>query len=248
MHLRFAFLAALLSGAATARADCTAHSAATRPHLVELYTSEGCSYCPPADRWLSGLPGGQDVVPLAFHVDYWDELGWRDRFAALRYTARQNAQARIDRSSTIYTPQVVLDGRGWTNWYRADTLPPAARSELSVRVGIELGEALRVTVDSSADATVDFSGYRTYVAIVESGLSSQVRAGENQGALLKHDRVVRAFAGPLPLAHAEVDVVFPADANPANSAVVVFAQNPDDGKVAQAVDLPLASCRLAENR
>ncbi|MBC7663124.1 MAG: DUF1223 domain-containing protein, partial [Caulobacter sp.] len=77
--------------AASAASLCSARSAATVPAIVELYTSEGCSSCPPAERWLSAFKGRDDVVALAFHVDYWDGLGWKDRFARPQFTQRQNA-------------------------------------------------------------------------------------------------------------------------------------------------------------
>ena len=88
-------------------ATCNAVSGASRNSLLELYTSEGCSSCPPADRWLSHLPGDAGVVPLAFHVDYWDRLGWRDPFAQAAFSQRQ--RARNSGAGWIYTPQVMLD-------------------------------------------------------------------------------------------------------------------------------------------
>lgn len=102
--------------ATLAGASCSATSPVTAGHLVELYTSEGCSSCPPADRWLRNLPARDDVVALAFHVDYWDYLGWRDRFADSRFTDRQRAMAARAGSGTVYTPEVALDGREWRRW------------------------------------------------------------------------------------------------------------------------------------
>ncbi len=86
------------------------------PTLVELYTSEGCSSCPPADRWLSQLKGQDDVVALAFHVDYWDRLGWKDRFASAEHTQRQAQQQRSNGARFSYTPQVVVNGRDRPSW------------------------------------------------------------------------------------------------------------------------------------
>ena len=113
---------AALSLAAAAGPVCKAGSGATAPVVVELYTSEGCSSCPPADRWLSTLKGRPDVLALAFHVDYWDRLGWPDRFATAEGTARQWALARRDGSPQVYTPQVRVNGRD----ARTGTLPAAA--------------------------------------------------------------------------------------------------------------------------
>ena len=84
--------------------------------MVELYTSEGCNSCPPADRWLSTLKADPAVVALAFHVDYWDRLGWKDRFASAAFTARQAAQQATNGARFSYTPQVVVDGRDRNDW------------------------------------------------------------------------------------------------------------------------------------
>jgi hypothetical protein len=100
--------------------SCENHSSATRVQLVELYTSEGCSSCPPADSWLHALVpnvlSAEEVVPLAFHVDYWDRLGWRDRFASPVYTGRQSEYSKVSGSSFIFTPQVILAGRNYASW------------------------------------------------------------------------------------------------------------------------------------
>src|SRR3954471_4399456 len=89
-------------------------------HLIELYTSEGCSSCPPAEAWLSKLksdPGlWKDFVPLAFHVDYWDRLGWRDRFSSRQWTERQSNYASLLRQSSVYTPEFIRNGAEWSDW------------------------------------------------------------------------------------------------------------------------------------
>ena len=231
----------LLCGCSLARSECVADSRPARPHLVELFSSEGCSSCPPAEKWLRTLHDGADVVALEFHVDYWNDLGWRDRFSDARYTARQNAQARRDGSTSVFTPQVVLDGRNWSGWSRAVNLALPQPGELSMHLAAHVtGGTVRVTTSSS---TVHPPGeLRTYVALVEDGLVTQVQGGENRGARLLHDHVVRAFAGPLPLADASTDLAIPTDLNRANATVVAFAQDARDGKVAQVVNLPLAQC------
>lgn len=99
---------------AGAEPDCESHSTARRVAVIELYTSEGCNSCPPADRWVSSLPAlgfsADRVVPPAFHVDYWDYLGWRDRFAQASFCARQRAQADHAGARFVYTPQLLLNG------------------------------------------------------------------------------------------------------------------------------------------
>ena len=118
----FLALAAVAAGAwppplfAAPTAACRAESGTRAPLVVELYTSEGCSSCPPADRWLSTLKGRPDVLALAFHVNYWDHLGWPDRFASPEMTARQRDSARLAGIRSVSTPQVVVQGRDWTAW------------------------------------------------------------------------------------------------------------------------------------
>jgi hypothetical protein len=223
--------------ASSAWADCVAPVGAMRPRLVELYTSEGCSSCPPADEWLRSLPP-QAAAALEFHVDYWDALGWRDRFADTRHTARQQQQAVRDGGTGIYTPQVVLDGRGWSGWYRGSAVPAAPVGSAAMHVSVTRGPTLHVRVDTTIDGAAGGAVFRNFVAVTEDGLSTQVRAGENRGVLLRHDHVVRAFAGPLPLS-GEVDIKVPEDFDAAHAAVIAFAQRESDGTIAQVL-----SCKL----
>lgn len=236
--------------AASARADCSADAAQPRPRLVELYTSEGCSSCPPADAWLRRAAAPR-VAALEFHVDYWDSLGWRDRFSDARFTARQQAQAARDGSGTVYTPQLVLDGRSWPGWYR-DALPETVVSHAAMRVALVKGDALRVRVETHMGEIAGAGAFHNFVALTEDALSSEVRAGENRGSLLRHDHVVRAFAGPLPLASADVEWRPPPGFDPAHARVIAFAQRPADGSIAQVVvcglqDAPAAPKRGAGN-
>jgi hypothetical protein len=226
-----------------ARAACVADSMPARPHLVELYSSEGCSSCPPAESWLRTLHAGADVVPLEFHVDYWDDLGWKDRFSDARYTARQNEQAHRDGGTSVFTPQIVLDGHNWSGWYRGGHLTPPGQAGIAMHLSAETA-AGRVHAESTSRpiAGQQFDGYHSYVVLVEDGLETQVRAGENRGTLLKHDHVVRAFSGPLPLARATFDLPIPSGTNLDAATLVAFVQSPRTGDVAQVTVLPLARC------
>jgi hypothetical protein len=191
--LRSLAAAALLaSGVAVFAAGpaCQAESAATLTPVIELYTSEGCSSCPPADRWLSTLKdsaaGGKAVVQ-AFHVGYWDYIGWVDRFANPAHTARQKQVAGSNGLSGIYTPQMVRNGRDWR-----DFTPPVASAEPArARIAIQRGvsDAFEASV-SPLDAGARWSAYWT---VTEHGHSSKVKAGENAGEFLKHDFVVRQY-------------------------------------------------------
>jgi hypothetical protein len=179
----------LAPATASAAGACSAQSGPTVPAVVELYTSEGCSSCPPADRWLSALEGRDGVVALAFHVDYWDRLGWKDRFAQPQFTQRQNASQRTSGAHFAYTPQVILDSHDAPDW---SALPPAAlRPHAPATVALTLARdanGLALTVTPGAGAPAKLSGY---VAVLDDGLQTQVGAGENRGATLRQDAVVR---------------------------------------------------------
>jgi hypothetical protein len=192
--LPLAALAALAAVDATsAPLACTAHSGPSPASVVELYTSEGCSSCPPADRWLSALTTRADVVGLAFHVDYWDRLGWKDRFASPRYTQRQVTQQAVNGARFAYTPQVVVDGHDRADWPQLVLRPVAAKSLVDIVLRRD-GDRVTASVTSLAAPTSRLSAYW---AITEFGHSSVVRAGENDGATLTHDFVVRAYQ-PVP--------------------------------------------------
>ena len=188
----FCALLAPLADAAT----CSATSGATRNRLLELYTSEGCSSCPPADRWLSQLPGDSGVVPLAFHVDYWDRLGWKDRFAQAAFSQRQRDRNRVP--GWVYTPQVMLDGEDYRNWHRG--LPARSNSPAQASLSLILAqtpEQVDVHADSHFASSAASRGAGLYLALYENRLSSNVTAGENDQRTLHHDHVVRQLVGPL---------------------------------------------------
>ena len=168
--------------------SCQARSAATVPVLVELYTSEGCDSCPPADKWLSALNARSDVVAAAFHVDYWDHLGWKDRFGSAQYTARQAAQTQRSGARFSYTPQVLANGQDWKRWPAL----PAANTASLVAVTLQREADARVTVNVTPLAGAP-QKLALWWALLEDGHTSDVKAGENRGATLRHDHVVRAY-------------------------------------------------------
>lgn len=180
----------LLSIVNGVRAETVLESGPQQTRLLELYTSEGCSSCPPAEAWLSKLKNDprlwRDFAPLAFHVDYWDRLGWRDPYASKQWTARQYQYSAQWKSGSVYTPGFVLDGREWRN-----SSAPLASDE---RPGV-----LRITVSDNDLVTAQFQPERRYntavpwelhVARLGFGLTTHVKAGENSGRKLEHDFVV----------------------------------------------------------
>ncbi len=243
----------LLLGPATAIADCTARSPDHSVALLELYTSEGCDSCPPADRWLSrfdGASGSNRVVPLALHVDYWDRLGWKDRFASPIFTDRQREEVHRQRSSFVYTPQVLLQGRDFPQWHSGgdpsaaiaaiNSRPARARLEL---VAASKAGAVRARIHVQVPDVRDRAHATLAVALVQSGLVSDVRSGENAGKRLAHDHVVRQWrSNPLGLdaeGKAQQQMGFSIPSEPGSLSVVAFAEDAATGDVLQALALPL---------
>ena len=173
----------------------TFESGETQSTLIELFTSEGCSSCPPAEKWLSGLKSNLDlwkkIIPVAFHVDYWDRLGWRDRFAKPEFTARQQRYAAAWGGDSVYTPGFVVNGREWRDWFGGSAIPKS-----STRVGV-----LRVSLGDGGKLTGTFVPETTQpralalnVALLGNDLESDVKRGENSGRKLRHDFVVLLLA------------------------------------------------------
>ena len=169
--------------------QCSSTSGREITPVVELYTSEGCSSCPPADKWASSLKG-KGVVVQAFHVGYWDYIGWVDRFAAPAYTQRQRDVASRNQQRGVYTPQAVLNGKDWPNWGGQPSGNEPARANITVKqLGTDQFEA-----NISALALPQGSGnWSAYWTVTEHGHNSRVQAGENAGEFLKHDFVVRQY-------------------------------------------------------
>jgi hypothetical protein len=228
--------------APAADTTCAAASGPTRASLLELYTSEGCSSCPPAEHWLSGLRGRlpRGLVPLAFHVDYWDGLDWVDHYARPAYAERQRRIAAIHQSRTIYTPQFVLDGEDW----RPRGTPPESRELAGAELRLELGAAANARLEVGGEARMRGhpTGAQLYLALYENNLTSRVAAGENAGSLLKHDFVVRRLAGPFPIPASgtlPIHHIFALepDWKPEDLGISVFVQNAASGEVYQALRL-----------
>ncbi len=159
--------------------------------LVELYTSEGCSSCPPAEAWLSRQKEDpalwKQFVPLAFHVDYWDRLGWKDRFSSKQWTERQGRYAALWRSESVYTPAVAINGREERGWSGTRLNSPNDKQAGILSVATSDGKTFAVEF-RPADGSV--STYEAHLALLGSGLSTKVQAGENSGRNLAHDFVV----------------------------------------------------------
>ncbi len=236
----------LCASQAYAANECAAKSGPNTTPLLELYTSEGCSSCPPADEWLSGLKGKNlNFTALAFHVDYWDYIGWKDRFATPAYSERQRKTAALNGSGFVYTPQFVFNGRDFRGWgdTRLQTLldrsqQQPARADLSLRMNKQADGGTMLWVNAQMVAA-DTQLADVYVAIFENGLSSKIKAGENNGRILQHDYVVRQFLGAYPLAQAAMSKGFTLSPEweQRDAGAVIFVQNRTSGEIIQSLQL-----------
>ncbi|MDZ4255607.1 MAG: DUF1223 domain-containing protein [Sulfuritalea sp.] len=250
LHRNFILTMVAVSAAvlpATGYSACDARSGPKTAALVELYTSEGCSSCPPADRQLSHLrqilDPAAEVVPLALHVGYWDYIGWKDPYAQEAFAERQRWLVRANRQRAVYTPQFFVGGAdlrsrqgGLREQVRQLNASPAAAT---IRVQAAPTASGTLTLSAEARTAIASPPAALYLAVTESGLVSKVMRGENSGATLAHDHVVRTWIGPIRLTdgatRVERDIVLPADGSRARLDVVAFVQDERSGSVLQAL-------------
>ncbi len=235
------------SASSASQATCEKKSGATRAPLIELYTSEGCSSCPPADKWLSTLVAlPSDAVVLAFHVSYWDYIGWVDRFATPAYNVRQRAaNARLGLTG-VYTPQVMRDGNDWRDWYR--TLPgniQASTSRATSQVDIGISRNRHGVFEADVVPKEPGRSWKANWVLTEDRHSSRVRAGENRGETLYHDRVVRELEETATQTGARRLVFKPQTPNVEHAQrVALVVSDSRSGDVLQTLDLAMADCQL----
>jgi len=216
------------------------------PVLVELFTSEGCSSCPPADKLLASLQRDQPVanaqiIALEEHVDYWDRTGWRDRFSSPLLTERQGLYAPRLKFDDSYTPQMVVDGQAqFLGSDPSKAVASITRAAETPKINLTLSQPAvdgkRITCSVSTPAGTTLPRGDLYAALVEPAASTEVKAGENGGKHLNHVSVVRSFQrigkiqdlgrGPIPF-----KLNAPSDESATNMHIVVFAQLPDQGPV-----------------
>lgn len=248
------------SAAEAATARCTAASAPHRTALVELYTSEGCSSCPPADDWLGRLGAAANpemIVPLALHVTYWDSPAWRDRFSNPRFDTRQRDQMHRVGARFVYTPQILVGGQVLKDWSDRGAFEQQVRGIVVQPSPVDIGLAVeRSGLASAAEAGLDVEATITprgklpassqaVIALYENRLSSDVAGGENGGRSLHHDYVVRTWLEPVPLGGAltlKRHIALDGDLakTPAGTlGVVAFVEDADTGEVIQLARAPL---------
>ena len=235
--------------------QCAKQSPSHVVALVELYTSEGCSSCPPADRWISQTAtegyGVDELIRLSLHVDYWDQLGWKDKFASRKFSERQSKLAGLANTRTVYTPEVFLNLRELRNWNSTSHFQEAIRqvnakpANADIRLEITAANATQILLQASFKLK---SGVRAkepgaVIALYENKLVTSVGAGENRGVTLHHDYVVREWIGPIEIAGGAAEYKNAVKIDPAwnskNLGVAAFIQDFATREVLQATALPV---------
>ena len=247
--LRLLILVSFLSTPVFAGTPIVVNSGDRQTAVVELYTSEGCSSCPRADRWLEKLvttpQQDLDLLALAFHVDYWDHLGWKDRFSNVDYTKRQRVLGANNRQRTIYTPEFFVNGkeaRGSGNILNKiqQTNQQPASITLQLTVSREQSE-LVVAVQTPSELDNGEPIHHRYL-VYENKLSTDVKRGENSGKVLRHEQVVR-YMSPAQSLQAEnqhriaIDPAWQAE----NVGIAVLVTSAGAHRYLQAVHTPVAS-------
>ncbi|MEO5929863.1 MAG: DUF1223 domain-containing protein [Candidatus Kapaibacterium sp.] len=211
--------------------------------VVELFTSEGCSSCPPADRLLSAITDevrkdGRKIFPLSFHVDYWNKLGWRDPFSDAAYSSRQSAYVRALGTDGAYTPQMIVNGQA--EFVGSDATMARAKIAEALGMPAESEITLNAVLDTTAKiVTIHYGvsgarpGESLNLALTERDLDVEVARGENGGRKLHHDNVVRAFITLRIATDGHGVAMLPAGTleHPEKSAVVAYVQNQETMRI-----------------
>ena len=240
-----------------AAAACQSRSGKALRPLVELYTAEGCNQCPAADAWLSASARRQPRISwLAFHVDYWDAVGWVDRYAAAAHGQRQQYRLQSLGRQALVTPQVIVGRDAPVDWrgaamaqLLAESSRQVAPATLAMSANAQADGRMRVDMQARLDGDRIAGPALLWLALYEDGLETAVAAGENAGRMLRHDRVVRKLAGPWklesPAWNGYAVLELPGDLQARRAGLVLFAESPDDGRGLQSLELSLARCAEA---
>ena len=246
---RILLLASLFSFPAFAGDPIIVNSGDKQTAVVELYTSEGCSSCPSADRWLSRLiemPKDElDVLALAFHVDYWNYLGWTDRFSSAAYTSRQRQLGANNLQHTIYTPEFFVNGmeaRGTNKILQKIQLANQQQSPLDLKLTVSRDQtSLVLELQVAGDNDIGGRIHHRYL-VYENKLSTNVQRGENSGEFLKHEQVVRYMSKAQSLDQKNrYRITIDPDWKPENIGVAVLVTSPGNKKYLQALHTQVAS-------
>jgi hypothetical protein len=246
--IRALFIACLISLPAHAAGPIVVNSGGQQTAVVELYTSEGCSSCPPADRWLSRLvetPADElHLLALSFHVDYWDYLGWKDRFSSAEYTRRQRQLGANNHQRTIYTPEFFVNGmeaRGGSNILSKIEQVNAEPAPLNLELTVSRDQTGLVMELRAPENGIDGPLHHRYL-VYENNLTTDVRKGENAGRTLRHQQVVRYMSRALVLrGENRHRIAIDPDWNGENLGVAVLVTSPGSKDYHAALHTPVAA-------
>lgn len=211
--------------------------------LVELFTSEGCSSCPPADRVareLGDVADARNVFVLSYHVDYWDRLGWRDPYSSAAASERQRAYGRTLRDGRVYTPQMIVNGavgfvgsdKSRANKEIDKALQRPAPVEVVADASASGVDSIRVKARVEMEVELLHRDWQIVAAVVERGLSQKPDRGENKGRTLEHDHVVRGFDSvALEGDGATIEIVVPGDVDREHASIIVYVQDTHTRKI-----------------
>ncbi|MEM6691416.1 MAG: DUF1223 domain-containing protein [Planctomycetota bacterium] len=211
--------------------------------VVELFTSQGCSSCPPADENLIQLDryareNGKPIYVLSFHVDYWNRLGWKDPYSETKYSARQSEYARLWETTRVYTPQMIVSGVDEFVGSSREKTIEAIKSALSKQASVVVSLEAERSSQESKSIKVEFNaqnadeGDLINFAVVDSPAANDVARGENRGRTLKHVNVVRSFARQRLSTETKgaIELEFPEDLETSTAAVIAYVQS-NDGEI-----------------
>lgn len=232
IHLIFIALSILGSIKSVMAEPVTISSTKEHTYFLELYTSQGCSSCPPAEHWISQFADNKNlwksIIPLNFHVNYWDYLGWEDPFGSAVFSQRQRTYAALGKSRIVATPGFMIDGKGWQGWFKGTGFPkPNIKS--SKRLTATINETdVKLDFDSIAD-----NNLVAHVALLGFGIQTNVKAGENNRRLLNHDFVVIGYQQGAMVVDNEsssIDLPFPVsvEVDTTRTAMVVWVSTKED--------------------
>lgn len=208
--------------------------------VIELFTSQGCSSCPAADKLLSELSKNENIIPLSFHVSYWNYLGWKDPYSSEQFTERQRTYAKKLKLRSIYTPQMIVNGTSefvGSNRSRAESAVKNAISSQEIRLNAIEQKQNSVVFNYSISGTIENEWLN--VALVERHVKNEVPRGENRGRVLEHDNVVRVFKTLEASQSGSVSLTLPGNLNAGNTMVIAYVQKQNTFEITGAAKLAL---------
>lgn len=232
IHLVLIGLSLLVSAKSVVAEPVTISSSEEHTYFLELYTSQGCSSCPPAEHWIGQFTENKNlwksIIPVNFHVNYWDYLGWVDPFGSAEFSQRQRTYAALGHSRIIATPGFMIDGKGWQGWFKGTGFPkPNIKSSNKLTAIID-DTQVKLDFDSMTD-----NDLVAHVALLGFGVKTDVTGGENNRRVLSHDFVVIGYeqgAMTVDNKSSSIDLPFPVpvEVDTTKTALVVWVSTKDD--------------------